>query len=503
MKVLLINPNKLLPKDFNLTQKSSAPLGLALIASIFKQEGFEVDVYDFIAENTDNIIPYKKDIFVQGATFQEFTQKINLTDYSIIGVSLMFTNNWLVNRSLINSIKKAHPRSLIIAGGEHVSALPKFCLDTCEGLDLIVKGEGEGPIVEICDRFKHGQEYDEIKSVFTRKSNTFSIKKPNRIKDINLFPIPSWELFPLEKYKENKLSYGVSYDLSLPVIATRGCPYECTFCSSPDMWGRSYSMRSVQSVVDEMEFLKNNYGAGNIDFFDLTAIIKKEWIVELCKEIIKRKLDITFQIPAGTRAEAIDFEVATLLKASGCKNITYAPESGSERMLKEIKKKVKISSMLKSISESNKAGLNIKLNIIIGYPNEKLIDILKTVVFLIKASFYGAHDTSPSIFNPYPGSKLFNDLYEKGRIVLDDNYFEAVVHSEAFHSFKNYNEHLKKWQLIFMQYSIYLLFYVSNYIFRPVRFYRLLKSLITGKAETRGEWMLVHIFKSRKETSSQ
>lgn len=501
MKVLLINPNKLLPKDFNLTQKSSPPLGLALIASIFKQEGFHVEVFDFIAENAERVVPFCDDIIVQGESIENFFINVNVREYDIIGFTLMFTNNWLANRELINQIKSFHPDCLTIAGGEHVSALPEFCLKTCDGLDFVVKGEGEGPLIEFCNSYKNQLEFKNITGLYSKTTKPTCLSKPNRLNDIELLPIPSWELFPLEKYQQNKLSYGVSYDVSLPLIATRGCPYDCTFCSSPDMWGRSYKMRTVQSVVNEIDFLVKTYNVSNVDFFDLTAIIKKEWIVQLCKEIIKRDIKITYQIPAGTRAEAIDFEVASLLKASGCKNITYAPESGSIKMLKDIRKKVNLNSMLKSIKESNDAGLKIKLNIIIGYPNEKAIDILKTLFFLIKASFYGAHDTSPSIFNPYPGSKIFNDLYQSGKIKLNDEYFLSVVHSESFHGFTNYNQNIKKWQLIFFQYLIYASFYFSNYLFRPARFFKLIKSLFTGIAETRGEWMLVHILSQKRKAN--
>jgi len=314
MKVLLINPNKLLPKDFNLTQKSAPPLGLALIAAVFKANGFEVDVFDFVAENPDLIVPFNEDILVQGESIDVFLQKMNISDYCLIGISIMFSNNWLANRELINRIKQFNNSSIIVAGGEHVSALPEFCLQTCFVLDMVVKGEGEGPIFEICNRIKNNQNFENLKGVYLKQDNNrVTLTKPNRIEDLMSIPYPAWEVFPLKEYNDNNFSWGVSYAVSLPIIATRGCPYECTFCSSPEMWGRNYSMRTVESVIDEIVYLKNSFGVTNIDFYDLTAILKKEWIVKLCKEIINRGLKITFQIPGGTRSEAIDYEVAILL----------------------------------------------------------------------------------------------------------------------------------------------------------------------------------------------
>ena len=99
------------------------------------------------------------------------------------------------------------------------------------------------------------------------------------------------------------------------------------------MWGRKYSLRDVKDFVNEMEYYYQKYNVVSFDFFDLTAIIYKDWIIELCDEIIKRDMKITYQIPAGTRSEAIDFDVASKLYQSGCKNITYAPESGSPKKI--------------------------------------------------------------------------------------------------------------------------------------------------------------------------
>jgi anaerobic magnesium-protoporphyrin IX monomethyl ester cyclase len=497
---LLINPHRLIPKELSLTQVHSPPLGLAYIAAICIEQGYNVETYDAIAEAPDNynIFENFKDILVHGANFNHFFDTYKNRNFKIIGLTLMFTNNWLINKKLINEIRIFFPDSIIIAGGEHVSALPEFCLQDCDGLDLIVVGEGEKTMSEICKTINENKDYSSIEGTYFKNRFTNKIVNNSRRKreiKIESFPIPAWHVFPLEKYFSSNASYGVTTERSLPIFATRGCPYSCTFCSSPQMWGTKYIMREYDEVINEIIHLHKNYGVINFDFYDLTAIIKKEWIINFCNAILEKNLKISFQMPAGTRAESIDFEVANLLYKSGCKYITYAPESGSVRILKLIKKKVKLDNMLKSISYSHKVGISIKLNMIIAFPDEKFSDIIDTWKFLIKCSYYGVEDTAPAFFSPYPGSEIYNDLIDKGKIKLNNEYFANIVKSESNTSFTNYNNHISKRNLILISYLSYLIFYTSNFIFRPMRLFKLISSLINGKFYSRGSYVLLKIIK--------
>jgi len=502
MKALLINPHKLIPVSFSLTQRASPPLGLAYIAGVLEEEQYEVSVIDCVAEAPSNYFPFQdiKDVSGLGIDFDSF---FSLTgdSYDIIGVSTMFSNNWLINRYLINLLKKKYPSALIVVGGEHATAIPEYCLKDCEGLDMVATGEGEETIAEIAQLLKEKKPLNNISgTVFKNRDSGEIVTAPRRkrIREIDAISRPAWHYFPLNKYFENEISYGIAYGKSLPIFATRGCPYECTFCSSPQMWGMKYNMREVSDVIDEIKFLNKQYGVTNIDFYDLTAIINKRWIIEFCRQLKQNNLIITWQIPAGTRSESIDYEVASALKEGGCKNITYAPESGSQEMLNAIKKKVTPKKMLFSISESYKAGLDIKLNIMMGYPDEKLNDIFRTIWFLIRASYHGATDASPSMFSPYPGSALFNELVTRKELALSDQYFEGIVFSQSLHTFKNYNRNNNRTTMVIMLMLAYLAFYVSNYLFRPIRAFRLVMNVATNNYQTRGEYMLGEVLKRKK-----
>ena len=507
MKALLVNPHKLIPSSFSLTQRASPPLGLAYIAAALERAGYEVRVIDCVAEEPNHYFPFEgyAGFSALGIGFEELFARLD-DDYAIIGMGCMFSNNWLINRHLLNLLKNKYPHSLIVAGGEHVSAIPEYCLKDCRGLDVVVMGEGEETIAEIAARVKEKKSLADVEGVSYKikydEEKIITNPKRTRIRDVNALGIPAWHLFPLQKYSDNDISYGIAYGKSLPIFATRGCPYECTFCSSPQMWGTKYTMRTTENVIDEIKYLNRTFGITNFDFYDLTAIINKRWILDFCSAVKRESLKITWQIPAGTRSEAITYDVAVALKESGCKNITYAPESGSTTMLAAIKKKVTLPRMLNSIDQSYRAGLDIKLNILLGYPDEKILDIFKTYLFLIKASYYGASDASPSMFSPYPGSALFNELAERGELKLSDEFFGSIVFSQSLHNITNYNRHYSKPVMTFLLLLGYVIFYGSNYLFRPLRAVRLLVNVSTRNYQTRGEYMLAEILKRRRTLSS-
>jgi radical SAM superfamily enzyme YgiQ (UPF0313 family) len=269
------------------------------------------------------------------------------------------------------------------------------------------------------------------------------------------------------------------------------------------MWGKKYNLREVKDVVDEMEHYYKKYNVVSFDFFDLTAIIYKVWIIDLCNEIISRNLKITYQIPAGTRAEAIDFEVASKLYESGCTNITYAPESGSQRMLKAIRKRVNLDKIYASIKHSNKVGMNIKLNIIVGFPDETHLDVWKTLWFLVRSSWYGAHDMYPGVFSPYPGSALYEHLRNEGKVdVYDENYIMQIIASHDLWPGKTYNDAMSERWVKMYSLLMFVFFYGSNFLFRPQRLFVLLRNLVTNNHQSRAELVLAQTFTKLKLSRS-
>lgn len=500
MKIVLINPPRLM-NLMSYAMKPSPPLGLAFIAGALKDKNHSIKVIDSIAEAPDQYTNFKDDIVLNGLNEYQIADLVD-PDTDIIGLSFMFSGNWLHNKKLIEELGKRFPNAIIIAGGEHITASPQFSLETTNHLDICICGEGEETIVELVDALESNSSLENIKGIVYKDSNNevFTNPRRNRIKGIQDIAWPAWEYFPLKKYKENGIIYGVDRDVySVPIMATRGCPYSCTFCSSPMMWGTRYYMRTPEDVVNEIEYFNQKFQIENFDFYDLTAIIKRDWILAFCKELFDRKLDISWQIPAGTRSEVIDREVASNLYKSRCINITYAPESGSKETLKKIKKKVSLERMLKSINDSYKEKLNIKLNVIIGFPEETHQQIWLTMLFVLKASWQGAHDMSPAIFSPYPGSKLANQLMEENKIdILSDEYFYNIIYGDTFFKNHYYNNDININILRFYHISLLAIFYISNYIFFPKRIFSTIKNLFTKNYESRAEMAIGELIKRSK-----
>ena len=258
MHVCLIRPSTVL-RRISITVKPSAPLGLAFIAAAVKSAGHKVTVIDAIAEKPDQYTVYKGDIEINGLTNMEIVGRIP-SDVDVIGLHVMFTNNWLNDRALIDSIGISFPEVPIIAGGEHITGMPERCLKQTKHLKVCVLGEGEETIIELLEKIQANEPLATVSGIAYRDEDTIKMNpRRKRVKEVNNIKWPAWEYFPLESYREHELSYGViKNELSLPIMATRGCPYECTFCSSPQMWGRNYYMRSPKDVADEIEYFQGN-----------------------------------------------------------------------------------------------------------------------------------------------------------------------------------------------------------------------------------------------------
>jgi anaerobic magnesium-protoporphyrin IX monomethyl ester cyclase len=385
-------------------------------------------------------------------------------------------------------VRQRFPGVPIVAGGEHITATPEFTLDSTPEVDVCVIGEGEETIVDLAAATDTGGDpLTGIPGLMVRTTvGNRSTGPRTRIRNLDDIPWPAWDLVPLHQYLDNGLGYGVDRGRSMPMLATRGCPYQCTFCSNPEMWTTRWYARDPGLVLDEIQAYQDRYGATNFDFYDLTAIVKRSWIIEFTQRILDRGMQFTWQLPSGTRSEAIDDEVSRLLYASGCRNMSYAPESGSPEVLKRIKKVVKLDRLERSVIGAVRAGLNVKLNIIMGFPNESRQELGQTVRFLFRMGRAGVHDMSISLFSPYPGSELYHDLRRSGHIPeLSDEYFLSLGAYKDFSQSVSYTEGVSPRTLNVYRILGFLVFYGTQYAVRPWRMVRLLVNLVQQRQESR------------------
>ncbi len=460
------------------------PIGLAYLAAVLDKAQYAVEVIDSPGLNLDRIQLTTDGKFkVQGIDEQEAIQRIS-HETDMIGISIMFSQEWPFIRNFINKIRRAHPHATIIVGGEHPTAMPKYTLTDCPAVDYIVTGEGELTLLELVHKLRSKQPIENINGIVYRKEETVVLNGLSpRMADIKKMPWPKWDLFDVETYFRPNFTMGIGQGKNMAMLATRGCPYQCSFCSNPTMWTTRYTLRDPKDVVDEIEYNIKKYGANSIDFFDLTAIVKKDWILAFMKELRERQIKIIWQLPSGTRSECIDEEVIQGLAENRCKFLVYAPESGSKHTLDMVKKRIHLNSLVKSVKTALDYGITVKVNFIIGFPFETRKSIWATLFFVWKLALMKTDDVNIATFTPYPGSELFNELNQQKVFgEINDAYFENLITQFDFTISKSYCRHVSALEIFCCRILGMGIFYILSYIRVPSRLLRLITTFF--KKET-------------------
>tara|TARA_B100000965_G_scaffold399416_1_gene419337 strand:+ start:643 stop:2220 length:1578 start_codon:yes stop_codon:yes gene_type:complete len=466
-----------------LNNEATPAIGLAYVAGSARQLGYDVTIVDAIGEGLNQVsgLDWKPGFITIGLTVDETVARIP-EDTGVVGVSGMFSGEWPVVRKIIETIRARFPDALIVAGGEHATALPEFALRDCPALDMVVKGEGEATFVDVLEAYRQGTEFPQIGGIcfLGEDGRFFDNGGLPRMRDLEVIPRPYWPEGYLEKFWEHGKSFGVQTARDMPMLASRGCPYQCTFCSSPSMWTTRYVLRDVDDLLDEINEYRERYDITAIQFYDLTAITKKRWIVEFCTKMLEQGINLKWSLPSGTRSEALDHETLSLMQATNCNYLVYAPESGAPGTLEAIQKRITLDSITGSIRTAKEVGLILRANLIIGFPNEGRREIYQTLMYGLKLSALGVDEVPVFIYSAYPGSQLFRDLLEAGKVSLDDEYFFGLTAlNSKFNTLKpkTYNKHVPAMELAIYRSVFMLGNYLLGYLLFPSRILRTLKNL--------------------------
>jgi radical SAM superfamily enzyme YgiQ (UPF0313 family) len=482
-QVTLIRPALCSPVG-NWTAAVTPPLGLAYLAAVLEENGTNVAIIDGLAEGIDQ--HREEDGYrYHGLAIDDTVDRID-PETDLIGVSCMFSQDWPWLRALMTAIRQRFPNTPIVAGGEHITALPQFCLEDCPALDYCVLGEGEETLVELVNHLNDADGLRNTPGLAYLCDGQYVQTVPRRrIRAVDALPYPAWHLFPMEVYLDSRNAHGMYLGRTIGILATRGCPYKCTFCSNPVMYGNLWLPRSPGHVLDEIEHFIERYAITNVDFYDLTAIVRRSWILEFCRLIEERGLKFTWQLPSGTRSEVLDEEVCAALHRTGCRYVCYAPESGSLETLEIIKKQVDLKKLTRSIRGALAESMSVKVNLIVGFPHERRRHVWQTIRFGWKLAILGAHDVSFYVFSPYPGSALFDELRAEGRIPrFDADYFRSLAAFMNPFAINQYCRHIGGRELGLWRLFGMLSFYTLSYGLRPVRFWRLARNLIKNESGT-------------------
>jgi len=390
-EVLLIHP----PYEW---QEKSPPLGLAYIAAVLEDAGFNVIILD---------------MDVMGLKLDEIEQQIKIHNPGIIGISCM-TLQAKRTIEIAKIAKKVDASVPIVVGGAHASALPEEMLNP-GFVDYVVIGEGELTMKELVQKIFGGNiKPDEIQGLAFRKSGKIVKTKPRPlIPNLDDLPFPAWHLLPIEKYNESEYGFDVNKSI-FNVLSSRGCPYHCIFCASHILFGRKFRARSAENMFAELKMLNQKYGCTQIDFVDDTITVDRDRMMALCDLIINSNLQISWACNA--RVNTVTKQLLRKMKKAGCIRIDFGVESGDPVILKRIKKGITIEQVVKAHKDAKDVGLPINSFFMIGNLGEDIKSIKKTLALIDELT----SNVCFSISTPFPGTELYQIAKESGLLKVYD-----------------------------------------------------------------------------------
>jgi len=322
-----------------------------------------------------------------------------------------------------------------VLDGQYPSARPEECI-THPNIDFVVIGEGEHTICELVNKLEEGntQNLKKIKGIaFTENGKNVITPPRPAIQDLDSLPFPARHLLPMDKYfaavKENPLRGEISKPWAT-MITSRGCPYNCVFCTVHIVMGKKWRARSPENVVAEIEQLIDTYRIRQIDFYDENMTLDKKRMENICDLIVERGLDIEWYAPNGVRADTLDENLLKKMKKSGCKRIRVAPESGVQRVVDQIvKKNLKLTEVEKAVALSKKLGIKVGCFFVIGLIGETKEDIKETMKYAYKLRQLGADKFYFSIATPIYGTELYEQA-KLGGFLRDNFSYESLAATE-------------------------------------------------------------------------
>ncbi|MBU2634016.1 MAG: B12-binding domain-containing radical SAM protein [Nanoarchaeota archaeon] len=343
-----------------------------------------------------------------GYSLQDLKDKIKTFKPDLVGFS-SFSFRHDVPYSLINSIKSKDFD--IIIGGPHASTIGKKILEETKA-DYSLKYEGEQLLVDLCN----GTDLSQISGLIYRKNNEIIENQHTSFLDIKKLPFPKYKKFELKKYLRKQIH----------ILSSRGCPYDCIYCSIKTTVGKPIRMRESDSVVKEVKYWYNQ-GYRVIDFIDDNFIFNKQRILDICKKLKETNLTgLKLTCGNGVRADKVDREILTAMKRVGFEELSIGVEVGNNKMLKVIKKGETIEQIENAIKLSTEMGFDVTLFYVIGLPEETEADIQDSINLALKypinnANFYNAV--------PFPGTELY-DYVKKNNlfVVKDPDYLNTMAH---------------------------------------------------------------------------
>ncbi len=395
--LLLVKPLKNSP-----AVQTVPPLGLGFISSHLTNKGFKVDIVDC---NIGEITP------------EGFPSKVDISQYMVIGFQI-FTIDIQRVKLYIEEIRKHNSEVIICIGGVQPSSDPEETMRYLDKVDFGVFGEAESVLEQVIARLRQGVDinydnYSDIPNLILRHDGGIRLTHQVFEEDLDMIGAPDWEALVPENYFSQGTAHGFFFrkERVLPIIITRGCPYKCTFCGGRKITGFKVRSRSPENVINELKHLKQKYALEEFQVIDDNFTAGKKNAMEFCRRLRQEDMGLIWTCPNGIRLDTLDEELVQAMKDSGCYEVSVGIESGSQKILDDMNKKLSTETIKEKIGLLDKVGLSVIGFVMVGYPTDTEETIIESMKFVLGLPL---KRISLTRFVPLPGTPITNELISRG-----------------------------------------------------------------------------------------
>jgi magnesium-protoporphyrin IX monomethyl ester (oxidative) cyclase len=405
-------------------------LEIAYVAALLEKQ-HKVCIIDAPTEGLKNLEQIDAAKYRVGLANKEIADRIKQWSPDVVGINIPFSG-WAKTAFEVATIAKNINKNIItVLHGLHPSARLVDCLKQ-PSIDFVVIGEAELTTLELCETLEKGntQNLKKVRGIAFIKDGE-EVITPTRpaIQDLDSLPFPARHLLPMNAYfsavKENPLRGEICKPWAA-MLTSRGCPYDCVFCTVHVVMGKKWRGRNPENVVNEIEHLVRIYHIKQLDFVDENMTLDKKRMEAICDLIVERGLDVEWFTPNGVRADTLDENLLTKMKKSGCKKLRIAPESGVQRVVNHIvKKNLNLKEVEKAVALCKKLGIKVGCFFVIGLIGETKEDIKESIKYAHKLKQLGAESFHFSIATPVYGTELYEQARSGG--FLRSNFSDEAL----------------------------------------------------------------------------
>jgi len=382
LNVVLINPAR---GD----SYAQPPMGLALLAAVLEETGHTVIIIDANALDL---------------TLEQVAARAAGAD--VLGLTAMTPSIGLTLATAAH-LREALPQAKIILGGAHATLLPEETLASAPALDVIVRGEGEVSTPALLAALENGTPLDKVPGItFRNDGKIVHTAAETEIVDVETLPFLAYHLLPRGVYRPHP-PHGREMPFAA-VIASRGCPYHCSYCSKP-VFGNTFRGQSPARVADELEHLVRDFGVREVAFYDDVFTLNRQRVVGICEEILRRGLKLHWS--CESRVNLVDAEMLQLMRRAGCYTIAYGIESAAPEVLAGLDKNATPEQAAEAVRMTRRAGIQVIGYFMIGSPGETGATIRTTLDFAKSLKLDYAQF---SVTTPFPGTRLYERYLAEG-----------------------------------------------------------------------------------------